>query len=76
MRRGVFPNGFPHHVQDSGPSHHFKAVPTAGGTSSAAAAQSRIEPAGGGGERTRFEGVNRGSTSTGTENLAQRLVTG
>jgi hypothetical protein len=45
--RGVFPSGFPHHVEDLGPSHHFARIPTAGGAASAAAALPRIVPAGG-----------------------------
>ena len=44
-----FSRGFPHHVEDHGPSHPFMAIPTVGGVVSAAVAQPRIEPAGGGG---------------------------
>ena len=29
-KRG-FPIGFPHHVEDFGPSQHFAAIPTVGG---------------------------------------------
>jgi hypothetical protein len=39
---GGVPSGFPHHVHDSGLSHHFSVIPTAGGTASAAVAQPRI----------------------------------
>ena len=39
---GVFPSGFPRHVADLGPIHHFTVIPTAGGAASAAAAQPRI----------------------------------
>ncbi len=67
MRRRVFPNGFPHHVEDFDPSHHFARIPAVGGAASAAAALPRIVTARGGGGRTGFYGVNRGDTSTGTE---------
>ncbi len=49
MRREVFPSGFPHHVEDFNPSHHFARIPTACGAASAAAALPRIMTAGGGG---------------------------
>jgi len=45
---GVFPSGFPHHVEELGPSHHFARIPTADGAASAAAALPRIVTAGGG----------------------------
>ena len=41
-----FPSGFPHHVEDFDPSHHFARIPTAGGAASAAAALPRIVTAG------------------------------
>jgi hypothetical protein len=47
--RRVFPCGFPHHVEDLGPSHHFSRIPTAGGAASTVAALPRIVTAGGGG---------------------------
>ena len=45
MRRRVFTCGFPHHVEDHGPSHRLTVIPTAGGAASAAAAQPRIAAA-------------------------------
>jgi hypothetical protein len=48
LRRRVFPSGFPHHVEDFDPSHHFARIPTAGGAASAAAAPPRIVTARGG----------------------------
>ena len=48
LRRRVFPSGFPHHVEDFDPSHHFARIPTAGGATSAAAALPRIVTARGG----------------------------
>ena len=68
--RVFFPSGFPHHVEDLGPSHHFARIPTACGAASAAAALPRIVTAGGGG-RTGSYGVNRGDTSTDTECMRQ-----
>ena len=46
---GGFLCNFLHHVEDSGPSHHYTIKPTAGGAASAAAAQPRIAADGGGG---------------------------
>jgi len=43
----VFPIGFPHHVEDHGPSHHFTTIPTAYGVASTDAATPRINPGGG-----------------------------
>ena len=63
-RRRVFPSGFPRHVEDFGPSHIFTVIPTAGGAASAAAAQPRIETAGG--AVVRDLRVLRGSTRGGT----------
>ncbi len=45
--RGGFPKGFPYHVEDFGPSHHFIAIPTACGATSAAAVHPRIVTDGG-----------------------------
>ena len=45
MRRRVFTCGFPHHVEDFGPSHHLSVIPTACGAASTAAAQPRIAAA-------------------------------
>ncbi len=47
--RRIFPWGFPHHVEDLGPSHHFSRIPTTGGATSTVAALPRIVTAGGGG---------------------------
>jgi len=63
--RQGFSRGFPHHVEDHGPSHHFRSISSACGAASAAAAYPRIEPAEDG-ALTGFEGVSNGSTSTGT----------
>ena len=40
-RRGVFPSGFPYHVEDICPSHIFTIIPTAGGEASTAASIGR-----------------------------------
>ena len=48
LRRRVFPSGFPYHVEDFDPSHHFARIPTAGGAASAAAALPWIVTAEGG----------------------------
>ena len=66
LRRRVFPSGFPHHVEDFGPSHHFSRIPTAGGAASTAAAQPRIAAAGRGAVVRDLEGCKWDSTSTGT----------
>ena len=46
-RGGFSPAVSPHHVEDHGLIHHFTGIPTAGGASSAAAAQPRIAATGG-----------------------------
>jgi len=73
--RGIFFSGFPRHVEDFGPSHHFAAIPTASGAASAAAELPRIvttwEEGGG---RAGFYGSNRGSAITGTECPAKGLI--
>ena len=71
--RGVFPSGFPRHVADLGPIHHFTVIPTAGGAASAAAAKPRIAAAGGAASHDR-KGANRGRTSTDTGTLRRRCA--
>ena len=57
----ILPFGFPLHVEDHGPSHHFALMPTAGGAASAAAAQPRFAAAQGGGLPFGISGfLNRG----------------
>ena len=67
-RREVFPNSFPHHVEDFSPSHIFIVIPTACGEASQPRHGRGSRPPGGvgGSDRTGFEGVDRSFTSTGT----------
>ena len=71
--RGIFPCGFPHHVEDHDPIHHFTAIPTACGVAPAAAAPPRIVAVGGAASHDR-KGVNRGRTSTDTGTLRIRCA--
>ena len=62
---GGFPIGFPHHVKDIYPSYIFTCILTGGGEASQPWHSRGSRPPGGG-DRTGFEGVDRGCTSTGT----------
>ncbi len=74
MRRRVFPSGFPHHVEDFGPTHHFSRIPIAGGAASSGAAQPRVAAAGRGAVVRDLQDCNRVSMSTGTGYIAQKML--
>jgi hypothetical protein len=61
---GVFPNGFTHHVEDSGPSHHLLVISIAGGEASAA----------GGSDNQDRKGVDYGGKGTGTSTMRKKFA--